>query len=100
MVDDLYQKFEAISKSMLIFDKQVIHSTLDLEETFLLYLFIVRYHGDSVPNNLMGANWPENDKLAILDLFEEQLHAPQINIKGKKYTITILAVFFSYHTSY
>ncbi|UKJ89884.2 hypothetical protein MACJ_003138 [Theileria orientalis] len=91
MIDDLYHKFEAISKSMLIYNQQVIHSTLDTEEMFFIYSYIVRYHGDVSREKSLTVKWPENNELSILDSQEDQLYSPQIYVNHKKYTLTILA---------
>ncbi|UKK02874.2 hypothetical protein MACK_002972 [Theileria orientalis] len=91
MIDDLYHKFEAISKSMLIYNQQVIHSTLDTEEMFLIYSYIVRYHGEVSREKSLTVKFPENNELSILDSQEDQLYSPQIYVNQKKYTLTILA---------
>nr|PVC52903.1 hypothetical protein MACL_00000462 [Theileria orientalis] len=91
MIDDLYHKFEPILKSMLIYNHQVIHSTLETEEIFLIYSYIVRYHGEVSREKSLTVKWPESNELSILDSQEEQLYSPQIYVNGRKYTLTILA---------
>ncbi|XP_953329.1 uncharacterized protein TA10490 [Theileria annulata] len=92
MIDDLYNEFEPISKSLLIYNQQVLHYSMELDEVFLIYCYIVRYMGNVSKVNAMNVKWPENNEVTIVDSMEDSLFSPQIYINNVLYTLTIISV--------
>ncbi|KAF5153279.1 hypothetical protein TpMuguga_04g02630 [Theileria parva strain Muguga] len=91
MIDDLYNEFEAISKSLLIYNRQVLHYNMELDEVFLIYCYIVRYQGNISKVKSMNVKWPENNEMTIVDSMDDNLFSPQIFINNTLYTLTMIS---------
>lgn len=92
MIDDMYNEFEAISKSLLIYNRQVLHYNMELDEVFLIYCYIVRYQGNISKVKSMNVKWPENNEMTIVDSMDDNLFSPQIFINNTLYTLTMISV--------
>lgn len=91
LIDEIFREFPAVYKTLLIYDDQIIHTTMELNVMLVVYSYLINHRGLLSKNKSLSVKWPEDSDLIIVDAQDDKLFNPRIYIDGNPYVMSILS---------
>ncbi|AFZ81532.1 hypothetical protein BEWA_009460 [Theileria equi strain WA] len=92
LIDEIFREFPMVYKSLLIYDDQVLHTTMELDVMLVVYSYLINHRGSLSKSKSFSVKWPKDSDLIIVDAQDDQLFNPRVYIDGNPYIMSILFV--------
>lgn len=89
LIEDLCTRFDAVKGFLFICDKQLIHSSLDMDDMLLLYTYLLKHQGRICKNQefCLDRTVKVKGDVQILDSEAGTPFGPRIHLKGNHYNL-------------
>ncbi|KAK1444436.1 hypothetical protein BgAZ_103420 [Babesia gibsoni] len=91
LIQGLCQRFDAVKEFLIIHNKQLIHSSLDMNDMLLLYTYLLKHDGKVCKRQEFRLCKKEGRaELHVMDSETGTPFGPEINLKGRKYHLSVI----------